>query len=162
MNTKALDETIYSVAATTIEKLALMFLLSEDEAAETSDAAMMLTKVSFEGPFTGTLFLAVPAQMTGQLAANMLGREDIESISLQHQQDAVKELANVICGNLLPEIAGNEAVFHVCGPELLGEGQIPSAQENQRRLATASLDLHVGKVELAFFVDKRAPVAMEK
>ena len=71
--------------------------------------------VDFTGPFAGRLSLTVPDAMAALLAANMLGLDGGQPTPLQ-ERDALAELANVICGNLLPILATPQDVFNVGHP----------------------------------------------
>jgi hypothetical protein len=72
--------------------------------------------IDFYGPQNGTLILQIHGGILPILAANMLGED--EPPPFPQQQDALKELANVICGNLLPLISGTEAVFDLGEPRI--------------------------------------------
>ena len=49
------------------------------------------------------------------LAANMLGVSDAEA-DARTRRDALGEVANVVCGNVLPLVGGRHAVFHLGAP----------------------------------------------
>ena len=66
--------------------------------------------------------MAVTQQTAQELTENMLGLDEGEAeISSDDQADALKETINVICGNLLPAIAGKDAVFDIQPPEILAD-----------------------------------------
>jgi len=65
--------------------------------------------VDFTGRFTGGMELALSASVLAELAANMLGAEEGTTLSADEQRDALRELANVVCGNLLPAIRRRRA-----------------------------------------------------
>jgi chemotaxis protein CheY-P-specific phosphatase CheC len=62
------------------------------------------------------MLLAVPRPLCGVVAANMLGLEPDDDEAARVQDDAVKELLNVTCGNVLTRLAGPEAVFNLSVP----------------------------------------------
>ncbi len=74
--------------------------------------------MDFEGPFKGSLALAVPKAFGVQVAANVLGLDMDDPQTESGAVDALKELLNVTCGNLLPAIAGDEPVFDLTVPEV--------------------------------------------
>jgi len=67
--------------------------------------------------------------------------------------DALKEAANVLCGNLLPEFAGPREVFRLDAPALLAPG--PSAGAT----VAAELGVEGGRCEVELFADDPAAVA---
>ncbi len=167
MNNK-LDEVLRSVAEKALESLAFILPMGEeyqpDEAQRpTEDDSALVASVCFSGPFGGTLFVAFPSCMLPELAENMLGLDfEAATPSTDHQQDALKELANVICGNLLPEIAGAKAEFDVGAPDLLTQGTIPQSYRQRPPSAGAQLCLDSGTAVLGLFTDGPAPVAVDQ
>jgi CheY-specific phosphatase CheX len=159
MNTHQYDEAVYRVAADTLESLALMFLLPEDEAPQPCPLCNKRVAVSFTGPFDGMLILAVSEGVLSELAANMLGLENGYSPTLEQQEDALKELVNVICGNLLPAIAGKEPVFHIGAPEALTAESSPQAVGPLLPAGEARLLADAGVLELSLLVGRPSPVS---
>lgn len=144
--------TLQEVAERTFEDLA--FILTTPE--EFSDGNIpggptLVTNVVFTGPAEGTLFMSVPQEMLAELADNMLGIEDAPSEEQRH--DALKELLNVVCGNLLPVIAGSQAVFDVGAPAQPKSGSVPQTYRQHEPNAIASLLLDSGQANLALFTD---------
>ena len=64
-------------------------------------APLCLTCISFEGAATGTVELVCPLALGAALAANCLGAEPDSAESLEGSPDALKELINVACGEML-------------------------------------------------------------
>ncbi|MDP6634105.1 MAG: chemotaxis protein CheX [Phycisphaerae bacterium] len=144
------DNELYQVAAGTLESLAMMFLVTEDEAPAAAQAdSDQIVSVPFDGPFSGRLTISVSESMLGELAANMLGLMDAGETTTDQQHDALRELANVVCGNLLPKLAGVDPVFNVHQPAL--SQQIPDSPN-----ATAKLFALEGRVELWLCMDQTA------
>lgn len=113
-----MDRILCRVVEETLENLAFIFSLSEEEDILDATDASMAFSVAFSGPFSGGLYWAVSRSILPELAANMLGLEEDE-ISLEEQRDAASEALNIICGNLLPEIADKEAVFNIDPPGVM-------------------------------------------
>lgn len=149
-----LDETLASVAEQTFESLAFMFPM-EDEAPADPARPRLTSAVPFSGPFGGSLAVTVDEAALPMLAANMLGLDPDSPPTRVQQEDALREMANVICGNLLPAIAGTEAVFYVGAPEIAAG---PSAAP----VASAHLALDAGPVDLALAVEGEVPAALQE
>lgn len=76
--------------------------------------------LSFEGNGqSGALHVWADVAMVRSLASNMLGLDEDDPESGAHIADALKELLNMILGNVLTEAWGTEPVFHLGIPELL-------------------------------------------
>jgi hypothetical protein len=52
----------------------------------------------------------------------MLGADDGSALPADEQHDALRELINVICGNLLPMIGGGTAEFNIQTPFIPAAG----------------------------------------
>ncbi|MCE9544011.1 MAG: chemotaxis protein CheX [Planctomycetia bacterium] len=115
-------------------------------------------RVAFSGRFTGCIVLTIEEQLLEPLAANMLGMLGNSSTSQEQQFDALGELSNVICGNLLPKIATPQDVFKVHSPEVLSAGTATANCNGLRSQARVSLWLDGGRAELLLYTDH--PVAM--
>jgi CheY-specific phosphatase CheX len=153
---KELDQVMTAMAAEVFESLAFLIPMPEEDGPSNS-SPRIAAQVAFSGPFGGALALSVDAAMLPALAANMLGTEEGTAVSQDHQNDAFKELLNVLCGNLLPIIAGKEAVFDVHAPQLLEGAVLPDTSSEGSPVWTAELCVDAGKAELRLFVDGKLP-----
>jgi len=110
-----MEQCLSQTLAATFEELALTcadFNLSDTQRAAPVDVAMA---VSFSGPLNGWLVLKATSHILPAIAENMLGSDIVDDPSVE--RDALGELANVICGNLLPLIGGAQAVFVLSAPQ---------------------------------------------
>lgn len=101
-----------------LEQLAFMFVDDPDGDGPDEPLPLAVATMQFNGPRSGTLSLAVPRDMAPALAANVLGLDLEDGLIAQAPYDALKELLNVTCGNLLTTIAGDEPVFDLTVPEI--------------------------------------------
>jgi hypothetical protein len=155
---KDLQASLYQAATLTFEELAFMFPspVLEDESLQAQLEATAC--VEFRGAFTGRLVIAAYGDAMPTLAANMLG--DAEPPSPQDQRDALGEIANIICGNLLPMIADPKDVFHLDAPRI-SESMQPLPGHANAPVAEAQVGLDVGRAELTLFLDE-APLLKEQ
>jgi CheY-specific phosphatase CheX len=117
------EATMAKVAGDVLATMAFAIVMPEES--ETSGAAEYRGVVDFRGPVSGAFRLALPESIVPALANNMLGRDESEACTDDEKRDAVGELANVICGNLLAEMAGPKPVFRLDAPKV--EGPAPQA-----------------------------------
>ena len=149
-----------SVAEKTLGDLAFVFSMPAEE--EQVRDAMRAAVVEFTGPFSGEFIAAVTAQNLPAIAANMLGFEEeggAPPTDVQ-QEDALKELTNVVCGNLLPTIAGTEVVFNIAAPVVVADEDFRKRAGQGEMVAHVHLTLDEGEAEFLFFV-KGGEAAME-
>lgn len=147
----ALKHTLIRTVEATCEILTFMFPMPppEDDTAGERSEEIARVRVHFDGPFAGSLLLGMPRSMLPALAANMLG-VDAETTTPEQREDAASELCNVVCGNLLPAVAGARPVFTVGAPKLCERA--PSAAPEARVSGRAWFD--EGWVEAEFVVDE--------
>ena len=112
--------TIIAVFSDVMEQMAFMFAeaAEEEEAPSMGDTGLVQAVMGFEGPFHGTLELVVPRAICEELAANVLGLEPDDEMVTHAPFDALKELLNITCGNLLTALAGETPVFDLTIPEV--------------------------------------------
>ena len=115
-----LNDVLFNVTEETLEKLAFLFISQESDRKNVDYDSVVAASISFAGPFAGNLVLTISTQIIPELSANMLGVEEDETTPDQ-QDDALKETLNVICGNILPAIAGKEAVFNISAPSIIND-----------------------------------------
>jgi hypothetical protein len=92
-----------------------------------------------------------------EIAANMLGIDESGPIGVDHQQDALREIANVVCGRLLPLIGGREAEFYIDQPKILDSHAAGDNMSLSDPVARARLDLEEGMCDIALAVDGSLP-----
>jgi CheY-specific phosphatase CheX len=132
---------LWQATAQTFEELALLFpdaTLTERQARAPLAATAI---VEFTGPMRGRLALRVSAEVLPAAAANMLGEDEGRQSPLQ--RDAVGELANVICGNVLPAIAGAEAVFLLSAPRVEPGDVVPVREGDRQGARHAAVEIGV-------------------
>jgi hypothetical protein len=158
MNKLPLDEALFQVAAQTLEGLAMMFLVPPEEAPADSGQGETAVHVRYTGPFSGELRLKVSSAVLPVLATNMLGLEEGTPPSPEQQNDALKELANVICGNLLPVAGGSSPVFHISAPAFADLNRSMETSEHGELAGRTRVFTDVGRIELAVFADQPTAV----
>jgi len=153
------EQQLVDVAAATFESLAFLVQVAEDESGEGDLAPVCAATLNFSGPFRGVLKLTVCERVITELAGNMLAAED-EPVSDEQRTDALKELLNVICGHLLPILAGSKSVFHVDAPKLVDAYDIPEVLGGMPLWARTDLLLDAGRAELALYIEENARLSV--
>jgi CheY-specific phosphatase CheX len=132
---------LLTAATSTFESLALLFADVPASAAQAEAPLTHAVVVAFEGPSTGALTVAVSDDVAVALAANMLGlAPEAAAADPALRRDALGELANVVCGNVLPLVAGREAVFHLAAPVACDTVATPGAPRGALHAETVGVD----------------------
>jgi CheY-specific phosphatase CheX len=142
------DPSLRRATASTFEELAFLCLepeCTEEQAAAPLDAAVAVT---FHGPVHGRLTVRASSSLLPAIAANMLGEEAGRQVPLQ--RDALGEVANVVCGNALPLIAGVDAVFRLDAPQWVADDPVARAGDVPASIVTFGVE--EGRVEVALYV----------
>jgi hypothetical protein len=145
---KSLEKALYKAAALTFEELGFMLPSPELEPEQLAAKPEVAVTVRFRGPFNGGLTILLCGPLLPAIAANMLGEESTPSV--EQQQDALREVGNVICGNMLPLIAGTRPVFNVDLPQVITDLAMV-AQDTS--LACSQLGIEKGRAELKLHID---------
>jgi CheY-specific phosphatase CheX len=151
----AAEKILYRKAALIFEELGFLMPRSENSQMDPSDSISAM--VTFKGPFSGCLLVSLSPQMLSLLSSNMLGEEGRSNKLLE--QDSLREIANVICGNALPAIYGFEPVFHLDAPALLDDPDSILHNSDYRKEAQVHISFDSGRAAVSILVDKNAPAA---
>ncbi len=100
-----------------VEKLTFMFgeVVSKSEI-DSSGIEFTMASLSFTGDVKGLLSVAVPTDMTAEIAANILGLEPEDIGSEEMKNDALAEMLNVVCGHVIMALVGTGANFKLDSP----------------------------------------------
>jgi CheY-specific phosphatase CheX len=114
---KRITNMLSDVVPEVLESLAFMFA----EPAEPGEPLppstdCVLASMEFDGPTKGSISLAAPGAWCDQLAGSILGEDDAEIDGATMRSDALGELLNVICGQFVTGLWGNEAIYNLTIP----------------------------------------------
>jgi len=103
----------------TLSKLAFIFADPQDpDAPPTEPQRGLLARLTFRGSVQGTLEMALTAPLGTEIAANILGCEPDDEEAEKASIDSVKEVLNVMCGQILPQLYGEDNLFDLSAPEI--------------------------------------------
>jgi CheY-specific phosphatase CheX len=113
-----LQQKLSEVLENVLEQFAFMFCDSTtpDEIPEPS-GVLLHTSMQFNGPSSGSLDMMTPQALAIEIAANAMGIEQEEEAAAG-ASDALRELLNIICGQMLTAFAGDEPVFDITIPNV--------------------------------------------
>ncbi len=112
------QETLKRVVVDVLERFAFMFAESCEDHPDASDD-WYVVELTFRGPDCGVLRIAANDVMCQELAVNVLGTDDVDELEPSAPGDALKELANIVLGQVVADLFGDEAVFALSIPTLL-------------------------------------------
>jgi hypothetical protein len=146
------EKILYRKAALIFEELG--FLMPRPEKVGFFQKECSSAAVPFKGPFSGCLLVTVSPGLLSLLSSNMLGEAGRTSTFLE--QDALREIANVICGNALPAIYGFELVFQLDAPKLLDRPDMLLQGSEFREELQVRIAFNAGHAAVALLVEHGA------
>ena len=154
---KQLKSIVAAAANDTLEKLAFLFASPDDERFDDAPEPTAAGRVDFDGYFSGSLLMLISTTVVPELACNMLGIDDDGEISGADQDDAMKEILNVICGNVLPAIAGDQVEFNIGAPEIISQLSADTIKKQNKPTCVVRLMLEEGFCDLFLFIEGAIP-----
>lgn len=132
---------LFDTARRILQQAAFAFTDDPEDGGQEPAGAFMACSVAFNGPFHGAMALASGERLASVLAANMLGVDEDDPDAHRKKSDALGEILNMICGNVLPAIAGTRAEFAITAPEPLTESQFETmlSRVHEDKLHTADI-----------------------
>jgi CheY-specific phosphatase CheX len=150
---------LYKAAVRTFEDLGLLLPNQELSDRQRETQLKAAVGISFEGAMRGWLIVRVCGDVLPELTTSMLGedREPTES----EQQDALGEVANVICGNLLPDLIGRYEICHISGPMSITVDMPVAIRDVPPPTAAVEFGLPEGRTEVLLYVDHQSYARVE-
>lgn len=142
---------LFQAAALTFEELGFLYAEAELTEAQEEASVEATARVRFTGPMTGQVEVRVAGGILGELAANMLGQEKPPGPGTQ--RDALGELTNVICGNLLPALAGYRMVFDLSKPDVRSRSEDVEEAPDWDQATHVKLGLGEGRADVLLFLE---------
>lgn len=140
-------------ATSTFESLAFLVPEEQPPAGATLVPLAAAATVGWRGPFRGRVTVGVTQGVLRAVAENMLGAA--AAADDRTRRDALGEVANVVTGNVLPLVAGAEAVFRLDAPQVADAPDLAPRPGEERR-AIVHLRMDEGDAVVAFFADAEA------
>lgn len=150
------QEVLHTVVRQILEDATFVFAEPAEELPEWIDDVLE-AEVTFAGPSSGRLLIAMSPDLAVNLAANLLGIDSDDPDAVKRGHGAGGEIANMICGALMEKLFGAEAICRLGIPQVATVE--PASHDRRREIATSSLVLLTEEGERfdAFlFIDKQA------
>ncbi len=142
---------LYRAAVLTFEDLCLTLPTESLDQNQRKAVPVAGVSLTFKGSSSGNLIVMVSAELLSLLPSNMLAMDG--PVAKRDQFDALKEVANVICGNMLPGVTGSDEAFVISPPEAINLAETQTATA-----AKPSAEVHIGlgqgRADLLLFIDK--------
>jgi hypothetical protein len=109
--------TVIRVLGEVLERQVFMFADAADrDFLAGAEGPFLTVSMGFRGEAEGEVVLALSDTLAMGIAANFLGLDASDPSIRSRSRDCCKELLNVVCGNLLTALCGEEPVFDLSIP----------------------------------------------
>jgi CheY-specific phosphatase CheX len=142
---------LYRAAVLTFEDLCLTLPTEALNDRQRSAVPAAAVSLEFKGSSQGRLVVMVSSDLLSLLPSNMLALNG--PVEKRDQFDALREVANVICGNMLPRVTGSDEAFKISPPELINVSET-SALSALSPTAEVHIGIDLGRADLFLFMDK--------
>ena len=139
------------------EKVAFLFPMPVEEPGDVSPeecSQNICLGIKFTGHRNGDFILSLPKELTKEISANMLGVDEDDPDVEQKSIDAAKEILNIVCGNMLPKIYGEDPVFHLSAPYIAENMDENVSESGSDNFAKIQLDVDDSIVTVVFAVEQ--------
>lgn len=138
MDISRAQSVLLEVIRNVLERFAFMFCeMEEDQRFQNWRGVCLQAFISFSGSHKATIRVTAPETLCLEMAGNILGLAPDE-VQPEDGMDALKELVNVVCGELTPALYGDKEIFELSVPEAIriepGQWPILLADQNNQRL----------------------------
>jgi len=150
MNTNtAIESALRQATLLTFGELCLTLPVEEVSLEATKAPFEAEVRVGFHGTLKGELIVRLFGFLLEPLAQGMTGSFD--PVPLVLQKDALGEIGNVICGNVLPLIGGADGVFRLDPPRPgLASESLPQVPDPQVKTCVG---LDGGRADVGVFIE---------
>jgi CheY-specific phosphatase CheX len=157
MKTK-IKEALKEASVSTFEDVCFMYTEPELKEAQKKLKWEAAAEVKYRGNFKGKLIIETYGNLLSVMAANILGNEPVSS---RQKNDALGEIANIICGNVVPYLGSRQHGCKIESPRALKKEDL-TKEERGNPLASVSLNFQNGRTEIKFFVDGNSTAGEKK
>jgi hypothetical protein len=151
------EESLRRHGLRTFEAMCYMFPMPELEKDQKDNPPEAAVEIRFFGNRSGLLRIAVGSGLYSAIASNMLGVNDPAP---ELKTDALGEIANIVCGNLLPELTGPCAGSRIDVPRAAPLAGYPHRLA-ERAACRVRLTLNQGWAEMILWLDEPESVPGE-
>lgn len=148
-----IENALKEASIRTFEDVCFMYLVPELKDFQKDLVLDAAAAVKYRGDYTGKLIIETRGDLFTAIATNMLSNEVPNS---QQKKDALGEIANIICGNVVPSLGrqGSRG-YKIESPTLLNKEELLKDKEKESPLAEIVLNFKEGRADIKFFVDSQ-------
>jgi CheY-specific phosphatase CheX len=147
---KQIENVLRESTIKTFEDICFIYQVPELKDDQKNLVLEAAAEVKFRGIFTGRLMIETRGGLFSAIASNMLSNE---VPSIQQKKDALGEVANIICGNVVPSLGRSEPEYKIESPICLNTDDLLKEDKQEKPLAEVTLNFNQGRADIKLFVN---------
>ena len=147
---KQIENVLRESTIKTFEDICFIYQVPELKDDQKNLVLEAAAEVKFRGIFTGKLMIETRGGLFSAIASNMLSNE---VPSIQQKKDALGEIANIICGNVVPSLGRSEPEYKIESPICLNTDDLLKENKQEKPLAEVTLNFNQGRADIKLFVN---------
>jgi chemotaxis protein CheY-P-specific phosphatase CheC len=148
---KQIENVLKESTIITLEDLCFIYQMPELKDAQENLPLEAAAEVKYRSDdFTGKLLIETRGGLFSAIATNILSNDDP---STQQKKDALGEIANIICGNVVPSLGGGGREYKIEPPRSLNKDDLLKEEKQGKPMAEITLNFNDGRADIKLFVD---------
>jgi CheY-specific phosphatase CheX len=145
-----IEKVLEEASVSTFEDTCFMYQVPELNDVQKNLTLEAAAEVKYRGDYTGSLLIETRGGLFSAIAANILS---IDSPSCLQKKDALGEIANIICGNVVTSLGRSKLGYKIESPRSLKKDDLLKEKRQSKPLAEITMNFNEGRADIKFFVD---------
>lgn len=146
-----IEKVLIESTVRTLEDLCFMYQEPELKDAQENLPLEAAAEVKYRSDdFTGKLLIETRGGLFSAIATNILSNDDPIT---QQKKDALGEIANIICGNIVPSLGGGGREYKIEPPRSLNKEDLLKEEWQEEPVAEITLNFNDGRADIKLFMD---------
>jgi hypothetical protein len=145
-----IEKVLEEASVSTFEDTCFMYQVPELNDVQKNLTLEAAAEVKYRGDYTGSLLIETRGGLFSAIAANILS---IDSPSCLQKKDALGEIANIICGNVVTSLGRSKQGYKIESPRSLKKDELLKGKRQGKPLAEITMNFNEGRADIKFFVD---------
>jgi hypothetical protein len=145
-----IKKVLQEVTISTFEDICFMYTAPELEDVQKNLKLEAAAEAKYRGDYTGKLLVEIRGGLLSAIAANILSNDVPSS---RQKKDALGEIANIICGNVVISLGRSGRGSKIESPRYLNKDELLKEEGKCIPLAEVTLNFKEGRADIKFFVD---------
>jgi len=145
-----IEKVLEEASVSTFEDTCFMYQVPELNDVQKNLTLEAAAEVKYRGDYTGSLLIETRGGLFSAIAANILS---IDSPSCLQKKDALGEVANIICGNVVTSLGRSKQGYKIESPRSLKKDELLKGKRQGKPLAEITMNFNEGRADIKFFVD---------